>query len=77
VIVTSWFVVVVVRGGIMFGYLLGGLLKDYFLAFFLGCSFPPCVGVFYLLSFVGLDLCKNCVNLVLSWNIFIFSVYGN
>ena len=36
---------------------------------FLGCTFPPCVGVFYLLFFVGLDLWKdNCVNLVLSWN---------
>ena len=27
----------------------------------LGCSFPPCVGVFYLLSFVGLDLWKDVV----------------
>ena len=37
---------------------------------FLGCSFPPCVGVFHLLSFVGLDLWKDCcVNLFLSWNI--------
>jgi hypothetical protein len=42
------------------GYLLLGLLKDYFLDF-LGCSFPPCVGVFHLLSFVGLDLWKDIV----------------
>jgi len=28
---------------------------------FLGWSFPPCVGVFYLLSFVGLDLWKDIV----------------
>ena len=32
-----------------------GLLKDYFL--FLGRSFRPCIGVFPLLSFEGLDLC--------------------
>jgi hypothetical protein len=43
------------------GYLLLGLLKDYFLAFFLVCSFSPCVGVFHLLSFVGLDLWKDIV----------------
>jgi hypothetical protein len=42
------------------GYLLLGLLKDYFLAF-LGHSFPPCVGVFPLLFFVGLDLLKDIV----------------
>ena len=36
---------------------------------FLGYSFPSCIGVFYLLSFVGLDLWKDTVNLVLSWNI--------
>jgi hypothetical protein len=33
---------------------------------FLWCNFPPCVGVFPLLSFEGLDSWK--VNLVLSWN---------
>ena len=38
---------------------------------FLGCSFPPFVGVFHLLSFIGLDLCIYCVNLVLSWNILV------
>jgi hypothetical protein len=31
----------------------------YFL--FLGYSFPPCVGVFHLLSSVGLDLWNNIV----------------
>jgi hypothetical protein len=42
------------------GYLLLSLLKeDYFLVFFLGCSFHPCVGVFRLLSFEGLDLWKD------------------
>ena len=41
----------------LYGYLLLGLLKeDYFL---LGCRFPPCVGVFYLVSFVGLDMWKD------------------
>ena len=29
--------------------------------FFLGCSFPPCVGVFHLLSILGLDLRKDIV----------------
>jgi hypothetical protein len=37
----------------------------------LGCSFPPCVGVFHPLSFVGLDLWKHFINLVLSWNILV------
>jgi hypothetical protein len=36
------------------------LLKDTFLDF-LGCSFTPCVGVFHLLSFVGLNLWKDIV----------------
>ena len=31
-----------------------------------GCSFLPCVGVFHLLSFVGI-YGKYCVNLVLSF----------
>ena len=39
----------------------------------LGCNFPPCVGVFYFLSFIGLDLWKDCVNLVLSLNILVFA----
>ena len=43
-----------------------GLLKDYCLAF-LRYSFPPCVGVFHLLSFEGLDLLKDIfVDLFLS-----------
>ena len=45
----------------LYNYLLLGLLKYYFLVFFLGASFPPCVGVFHLLSFVGLDLWKDIV----------------
>jgi hypothetical protein len=28
---------------------------------FLECSFSPCVGVFHVLSFVGLDLWKDIV----------------
>jgi hypothetical protein len=36
---------------------------------FLGYSFPPCVGVFDLLSFVVLDLWKDIVQIWLSWNI--------
>jgi hypothetical protein len=40
------------------GYLLLGLLKDYLLAFS-RCGFPPCIGVFYLLFFLGLDLWKE------------------
>jgi hypothetical protein len=39
------------------GYLLIALLKITFLCF-LGHSFPPCVGVFHLLSFERLDLWK-------------------
>ena len=35
---------------------------------FLGRSFCPCIGFFLLLSFEGLDSCRYCVNLVLSWN---------
>jgi hypothetical protein len=41
------------------GYLLLGLLITFLL--FLGCSFPPCVSVFHLLSVVGLDLWKDIV----------------
>ena len=40
------------------GSLLLGLLKVYFLALSM-VSFHPCVGVFPLLSFEGLDLCKD------------------
>jgi hypothetical protein len=53
-------VIFVVRAGILFsGYVLLGVFKDYFL--FLGRSFSPCVGVFPLLSFEGLDLWKDIV----------------
>ena len=38
----------------------------------LGSSFLPCVGVFHLLSFERLNVWKdNCVNLFLSWIIFV------
>ena len=37
----------------------------------LGCSFPLCIGVFHLLSIVGLDLLRFCINLVLSWSILV------
>jgi hypothetical protein len=40
-------------------YLLLSLLKDYTL----GSCFPPCVGVLHLLSFVGLDLWKDTVQI--------------
>ena len=42
--------------------------------FFLERSFPPCVGVFPLLSFEGLDSWKDtvCVHSVLSWNTLIY-----
>jgi len=40
-----------------FGFVESRLLS----CFFLGCTFPPCVGVFHLLSFVGLDLWKDIV----------------
>jgi hypothetical protein len=51
-------------------YLLLGLLKDYLLAF-LGCSFPPHVGVLHLL-FKELDFLETYfVNLFLSWNILV------
>jgi hypothetical protein len=39
---------------------------------FLGCSFPPCVGVFNLLSFVGLDLWKDFDMVYI-----VFAIYGN
>ena len=49
-------------------YLLLHLLKDYVLAF-LGRYFPPCVGVFPLLSFGGLDSWKDIVwILFFSWD---------
>ena len=50
-------VIFVVRGGIMFVWLSSfGFVERLLSCFFLGCSLPPCVGVFPLLSFVGLDL---------------------
>jgi hypothetical protein len=36
-------------------------LSLFFSFFFLGCSLPPCVVVFHLLSFKGLDLWKDIV----------------
>ena len=53
--------------------LLLGLFKDYLLAFFAGCIFPPCFGLFHLIYFVELDFCKDYVYLVLPWN-FLFSL---
>jgi hypothetical protein len=55
-------VIFLVKGRIMFVWLssLGVLKEDYFLAF-PEYSFPPCVGVFHLLSFVGLNLWKDIV----------------
>jgi len=32
-----------------------------FSCFFIECRFPPCIGVFHLLSFEGLDLWKDIV----------------
>ena len=53
------------------GYLLLDLLKDDYFSLFLGCSFPPCVGVFHLLFSVGLDMWKYIINFVLLWNILV------
>ena len=53
------------------GFLLSLMEEGYYLSF-PGCSFPPCIGVFLILSFVELGQGKRyCVNLVLSWNILI------
>jgi len=39
---------------------------------FLGCSFPPCIGVFHLLFFGFFGFVERyCENLVLSWNILV------
>ena len=43
------------------GYLLLVCGKKTTFLLFLGCSFSPCVGVFHLFSFVGLDLWKDIV----------------
>jgi hypothetical protein len=66
VIVVSWFVVVVVVCFLLevelclCVYLLLGFLKeDYFFVF--SSSFSPCVRVFHLLFYVGLDLWKDIV----------------
>ena len=48
----------------MCGYLLLGLKITFLLV--LGCSFPPCVGVFHLLCRAGF-VERYCVNLVVSW----------
>ena len=55
-------VIFVVRGGIMFVWLSSfGFVERLLSCFFLGCSSPPCVGVFHLLSFEGLGLWKDVV----------------
>jgi hypothetical protein len=49
-------VIFVVRGGIIFVFLFFWVFcenTNFLLC--LGCSFPPCVGFFLLLSFAGLD----------------------
>ena len=43
------------------GYLFLGLLKEDDILIFLGCSCPHYIGVFHLLSFVGLGLWKDIV----------------
>jgi hypothetical protein len=45
-------IIFVVRGGIMFVWVCWKIA----FSLLLGCSFTPCVGVFYQLSFVGLNL---------------------
>jgi hypothetical protein len=80
----------VVRFGIMFvwlssfGFVIRRLIsgkrkkkKINFLLFH-GCSFPPCVGVFHLLSFIGLDLWKKYyLNLVFVMEYLHCSICGN
>jgi hypothetical protein len=62
VAVAHSFLVVVVRVGIMFVWLSSlGFVRRITFLHFLEYSFPPCVSVFYLLSFVGLDLWKYFV----------------
>ena len=52
-------VIFVSKVGILFLYLSSfSFAKGLLSCFFLGCSFPPCVSVFHLLYFVGLDLWK-------------------
>ena len=58
------------------GYLLLGLLRDYFLLF-LECRFPPCVGVFNLLSFVGWVCGKILCKFGFVMEYLGFSIYGN
>jgi hypothetical protein len=38
-----------------------GFVERLLSCYFLGCTFPPCVGIFHLLSFIGLDLWKDIV----------------
>jgi Ethanolamine utilization protein EutJ (predicted chaperonin) len=64
VVVASCYIFVVVRDGIMIVWLSSFEFvekKKITLLFFLGCSFPHCVGIFHLLSFVGLDFWKDIV----------------
>ena len=48
-----------------------GFVETRFFFLFLACSFPNCIETFHLLSFVVLDLWKECVDLVLAWNILV------
>jgi hypothetical protein len=55
-------VIFVVRGGILFIWLYSfGFVKKIILLLFLWSSFPPCVGVFHLLSCELVDLWKDIV----------------
>jgi hypothetical protein len=49
-----------------FGFVVKRSISCFFLG---GCNFLLYVGVFHLLSFVGLDLQNDCLNLVLSWDV--------
>jgi hypothetical protein len=50
-------VIFVVRVGIMIVWQSSlGFVEKIIFSLFLGCSFPPCVGVFHLLTFAQLDL---------------------
>jgi hypothetical protein len=69
-------VIYVVRGGIMFVWLSSFWFVErrlvssfvfwgflFVCLFVFSCSFPPCVEVFHLLSFMGLDLWKDIVKI--------------
>ena len=58
-------IIFVVRSGIMFEWLsCFGFVEWLISCFFLGCSFPPCVSVFNLLFFIGLDAWKDSISVL-------------